>query len=147
MALSEEKIAEIKEAFYLYDITPEASGATVPTKSLIALFRSIGESPAPPDMKSYTKQLDKDGIIRQDDFIALMRKKVQSAPNEHSLLAAFEVLDRKRRGYLEQGELEAALTRVGYELSADEFREFIKESNAHNGRVDYREFVRVLTAK
>ena len=81
MALSEEKIAQYKEAFALFD----ASGnGTIPTKSLGTAMRSLGVKITEAELQDTIDEVDAygSGSIDFPQFLSLMARKVGAAsPN------------------------------------------------------------------
>ena len=70
-SLTEEQIAEFKEAFSLFD---KDGDGTITTKELGTVMRSLGKNPTEDELQSLVKQADADGngTIDFPEFIAFM---------------------------------------------------------------------------
>lgn len=61
--LTEEQIAEYKEAFSLFD---KDGDGTITSKELGTVMRSIGHNPSPEDLKNMMSEVDADGNGNMD---------------------------------------------------------------------------------
>ena len=88
MSLSDEKKAEIKQAFLLYG---DNDGESADERFLGAILKSVSIVPTALDEKDYAKQCVEGGRITQAAFTSMMQKKATTDISEHDLLAAFQV--------------------------------------------------------
>ena len=72
--LTEEQIAEFKEAFSLFD---KDGDGTITTKELGTVMRSLGQNPTEAELQDMINQADRDGDgeINLDEFYRIMKKK------------------------------------------------------------------------
>src|SRR6185503_7272259 len=93
--LTEEQIAEFKEAFSLFDKDGDGS---ITTKELGTVMRSLGQTPTEAGLQEMIKEVDAngDGTIDFPEFLNLMAKKMQDTDTEDDLKEAFKVSQEGR---------------------------------------------------
>ncbi|GBM41432.1 Calmodulin [Araneus ventricosus] len=144
--LTEEQVAEFKEAFLLFD--KDADGM-ITAAELGVVMRSLGQRPSEHELKKMVTMVDKDGngTIEFDEFLSMMSKKLQESDSETELHEAFRVFDKNGDGFISPGELRQVMTNLGEKLSDEEVEDMIKEADLDgDGLVNYKEFVLILTS-
>ncbi|XP_028934248.1 calmodulin-like protein 3 [Ornithorhynchus anatinus] len=145
--LSEEQIAEFKEAFSLFD--KDADG-TITTKELGTVMRSLGQNPTEAELQDMINEIDADGNGTVDfpEFLGMMARKMKDTDSEEEIREAFRVFDKDGNGYVSAAELRHVMTRLGEKLTDEEVDEMIREADTDgDGQVNYEEFVRMLVSK
>ena len=125
--LTEEQIAEFKEAFSLFD---KDGDGTITTKELGTVMRSLGQNPTEAELQDMINEVDADGngTIDFKEFLGLMVRKMKDTDTEEELLEAFKVFDRDGNGLISSIELRHVMTQLGEKLTDDEVEEMIKEA-------------------
>ncbi|XP_054710375.1 calmodulin-A-like, partial [Uloborus diversus] len=147
--LTEEQVAELREAFLLFD---KDSDGMITSAELGVVMRSLGQRPSEMQLRNMVHKVDKDGngTIEFDEFLCLMSKKLRSsssAEGEQELREAFRVFDSDGDGFISPAELSQVMRQLGEKLSDDEVLDMIREADLNgDGRVDYNEFVCILTS-
>ncbi|XP_077987577.1 neo-calmodulin-like [Glandiceps talaboti] len=144
--LTEDQIAELKEAFSLFDIDGDG---TINAKELVIVLRSLGQNPTEKEVEDMIQEVDVDGngTIEFPEFLMMMATKFNTVNGEEELRDAFRVFDTKDTGYISVDELRHLMTTMGEKLSSDEMDEMIKDCNADaDGKVNYTEFVKLITS-
>ena len=145
--LSEEKIAEFRAAFELFDRDRDG---TITTKELGTVMKNLGQNLSETELEEMIKQVDLDGngTIDFKEFLGLMVRKMKDTDTEEELLEAFKVFDRDSNGFITSHELRHVMTSLGESLTPEEIEEMIKEADADgDGQIDYDEFVKMMMSK
>eukprot|EP00767_Chilomastix_cuspidata_P004225 gnl/Chilomastix_cuspidata/436.p2 GENE.gnl/Chilomastix_cuspidata/436~~gnl/Chilomastix_cuspidata/436.p2 ORF type:complete len:150 (+),score=77.54 gnl/Chilomastix_cuspidata/436:276-725(+) len=142
--LTPEQIAEIKEAFSLFDKTGNGS---IPTRDLGICMRSLGLNPTDAELVEYTNDIDKDGdgYIPFAEFLTLMQRKMKDVDSEEEVIEAFKVFDKDGNGLVSAAELRHVLTTIGERLTDDEVAELLRDADIDGeGKINYRKFVHTM---
>ncbi|XP_029470677.1 calmodulin-like isoform X1 [Rhinatrema bivittatum] len=145
--LSEEKIAEIKEAFSLFD---KKGDGTVNIKEVGTVMRSLGQNPTEAELQDLINAADARGkcTISLLEFLTMMARKMKDTDSEKEITEAFRVFDRDNNGFISAAELRHILTNLGEKMTEEEVNEMIQEADVdQNGQINYEEFVQMMTAK
>ena len=145
--LTEEQIAEFKEAFSLFD---KDGDGTITTKELGPVMRSLGQNPTEAELQDMINEVDADGngTIDFPEFLALMARKSDGGDSGEEIRAAFRVFDKDNSGKISAAKLRHVMTNLGEKLTDEEVDEMIREADTDgDGEVNYEEFVRMMTSK
>merc|ERR1712079_939100 len=101
-SLTEEQIAEFKEAFSLFD---KDGDGTITTKELGSVMRSLGQNPTEAELQDMINEVDADGngTIDFPEFLTMMARKMTDTDEE--LIEAFKGFDRDGIGFISAAEL------------------------------------------
>eukprot|EP01040_Poterioochromonas_malhamensis_P013662 gene13662-15055_t len=139
--LTEEQIAEFKEAFSLFD---KDGDGTITTKELGTVMRSLGQNPTEAELADMINEVDADGngTIDFPLFLTMMARKMMDTDSEE----AFKVFDKDGNGLISVAELRHITTDLGEKLLYDEeVDEMIREAGIDgDGQIDYEEFVKMM---
>ena len=126
--LTEEQIAEFKEAFSLFDKDGDGS---ITTKELGTVMRSLGQNPTEAELQDMINEVDADGngTIDFPEFLSLMARKMKDTDTEEELIEAFKVFDKDGNGYISSAELRHVMTNLGEKLTDEEVDEMIREAD------------------
>ena len=102
--LTDEQIAEFKEAFALFD---KDGDGTITTKELGTVMRSLGQNPTEAELQDMINEVDADGngTIDFPEFCTLMARKMKDTDSEEELKEAFRVFDKDGNGFISAAEL------------------------------------------
>nr|AHY86315.1 Y-GECO1f [synthetic construct] len=145
--LTEEQIAEFKEAFSLFD---KDGDGTMTTEELGTVLRSLGQNPSEAELRDMINEVDADGdgTIGFPEFLTMMTRKMNDTDSEEEIREAFRVFDKDGNGYIGAAELRHVMTNLGEKLTDEEFDEMIRVADSDgDGQVNYEEFVQMMTAK
>jgi calmodulin len=165
--LTDEQIAEFKEAFALFD---KDGDGTITTKELGTVMRSLGQNPTEAELQDMINEVDADGngTIDFPEFLNLMARKMKDTDSEEELKEAFKVFDKDGNGFISAAELRHVMTNLGEKLTDEEVSpcasiicftlakalcytqvdEMIREADVDgDGQVNYDEFVKMMMAK
>ena len=83
--LTEEQIAEFKEAFSLFD---KDGDGTITTKELGTVMRSLGQNPTEAELQDMINEVDADGngTIDFPEFLTMMARKMKDTDSEEEIL-------------------------------------------------------------
>ncbi|XP_006861864.1 PREDICTED: calmodulin-like [Chrysochloris asiatica] len=145
--LTEEQIAEFKEAFPLFY---KDGDETITTKELGTVMRSLGQNPTEAELQDMINEVDADGngTIGFPVFLTMKARKMKDTDNEEEIREAFHVFDKDGSGYISAAELCHMMTNLGEKITDEEVDEMIRKANINgDGQVNYKEFVQMMTAK
>ena len=126
--LTEEQIAEFKEAFSLFD---KDGDGTITTKELGTVMRSLGQNPTEAELQDMINEVDADGngTIDFPEFCTLMARKMKDTDSEEELKEAFRVFDKDGNGFISAAELRHIMTNLGEKLTDEEVDEMLREAD------------------
>ena len=142
--LTEEQIAEFKEAFQIFDKDGDGS---ITTKELGTVMRSLGQNPSDEEVRQMIEEVDEDKSETIDfkEFIGLMARKMKETDAEDELLEAFKVFDRDGNGKISAHELRYVMLSSGEDLTEQDIQEMVMEADIDgDGFIDYQEFVKIM---
>jgi calmodulin len=145
--LTEEQIAEFKEAFSLFD---KNGDGTVTTKELLTVMRALGRNPTQEELADMLNGVDADGngTIDFPEFLSLMASKISDVDPEDEILSAFKVFDKDGNGFISAAELRHIMKKLGQKFTDEELDEMIRGADIDgDGQIDYQEFVKMMMAK
>ncbi|XP_069114951.1 calmodulin-like [Argopecten irradians] len=145
--LTDDQIAEFKEAFSLFD---KKGDGTITTKELGTVMRSLGQNPTDAELEDMVNEVDADGngAIDFPEFLTMLARKMKDGDNEDELRETFKVFDRDGSGFIGVVELRRVMSDLGEKLTDEEVDEMIREADMDgDGQVNYEEFVSMMTAK
>lgn len=145
--LTEEQIAEFKEAFQIFD---KDGDGLITTKELGTVMRSLGQNLSEEELKTMIEEVDTDksGTIDFQEFLGLMAWKMKETDIEEELVEAFKVFDRDGNGLISAHELRFVMSTSGEQLTEEDIEEMIREADENgDGYIDYEEFVRMMMSQ
>ena len=136
--LTEETIAECKQAFNIFD--KDGSGS-ISAAELSSALNALGQSPSEEDIARMLKEIDKDdsGEIDFNEFLTMMASKMREVDNEEEIQEAFKVFDTDSDGYITAQELMQSMQSLNEAFKQAEIDEMIKIVGTE-GRVSYSQF-------
>ncbi|SPP89695.1 calmodulin-related protein 97A-like [Drosophila guanche] len=145
--LTEEQIAEFKEAFSLFD--KDGSGS-ITTRELGVLMRSLGQNPTEAELQDLVNEVDIDGNgeIDFNEFCSMMSKQMRETDTEEEMREAFKIFDRDLDGFISPAELRFVMINLGEKVTDEEIDEMIREADFDgDGLINYEEFVWMISQK
>ncbi|KAH9289653.1 hypothetical protein KI387_033770, partial [Taxus chinensis] len=127
-SLTEEQIAEFREAFSLFD---RDGDGCITTKELATVIRSLGQNPTEAELKDMISEVDADGngTIDFNEFLNLMARKMKETDTDEELREAFKVFDKDQNGFISASELRHVMINLGEKLTDEEVEQMIKEAD------------------
>lgn len=145
--LTEEQVAEFKEAFEIFD---KDKDGYITIKELGDIMKDLGQNPSEAELQDMINEVDIDGngTIDFREFLGLMGRKMRDTDAEEELIEAFKIFDRDGNGLISANELLHVMTSLGETVTQDEVEEMIKEADLDgDGYINYEEFVRMMMNK
>jgi len=151
--LSEEEIAECREAFQMFDKNGDGS---ITTEELGKTLKSLGQNPTAQDLKDMIAGVDVDenGTIEFNEFLIMLKKKMKDPgedaykTEEEMIKEAFQKFDVNKTGIISADELRQVMASIGEKLTNKELEDMIREADSNgDGFIDYQEFVKIIKSK
>lgn len=145
--LTEEQIAELKEAFSLFD---QDGDGTITTVELGTIMQSLGQNPTEAELQDMINEVDADGngSIDFPEFLTMMARQMKDIDSTQEIKEAFRVFDKEGKGYISAADLRNVMTNLGEKLTDEEIDEMIREADIDgDGLINYEEFVQMMTTK
>ena len=145
--LTEEEVAEFKEAFSLFD---KDSDGSITCEELRTVMTSFGHNLTTAELQEMIQEVDSDGNgkIEFSEFITMMAKTMSTRNCNDELLEAFKVLDKDGSGSISEVELRQVMTNIGEKVTDEEIREMIQEADIDgDGQVSFKEFAAMIQLK
>lgn len=142
--ISQETLAELKQAFFLFD---KNGDGTISESELASVLENLGQKPTEEEIKDMMREVDADGNgeIDFDEFVTMMSQKMQSQDKDEEIKEAFKVFDRDGDGKISKHELYLVMKALGENLTEDEVEEMIKEADINgDGEIDFFEFKEMM---
>ncbi|XP_074662119.1 calmodulin-alpha-like [Tubulanus polymorphus] len=145
--LTEEVIAELKEAFTLFD--DDGDGHITRTE-LAQAMRTMGVSFSDNDLTEMIEEIDEDGngTIDFSEFLNFMAIKLEEAQlSDEVLMEAFNMIDHGNKGYLDPGDLKTCLSLLehGMQLTSKEIESILREADLdQDGKITFQEFANIV---
>lgn len=143
--LTEEQIAEFKEAFQIFD---KDGDGCISTDELKNAMIALGSNPTDDDVEKKKNEVDKDnsGTIDFKEFLYLMTKGLKESNIENQLIEAFKIFDRHNNGKISVHEFRYVMMSSGGDIPKEDIEGIINEADNGNGYIDYMDFIKVLTS-
>ncbi|XP_069344449.1 calmodulin-1-like [Eulemur rufifrons] len=145
--LTNEQIAEFKEAFSVFD---KDGDRTITTKELGTVVRSLGPNPTEAALQDMIGEVDAGGndTIDFPEYLTMMARKMKDTDSEEEICEVSRVFGKDGNGYVSAAELCHVMTNLGEKLADEEVDEMIRDTDIDgDGQVNYEEFILMMTAK
>jgi calmodulin len=143
--LSNEKMAELREAFMLFDYSKTGR---ISARDIGPVIRSVGLKPSEAEVQSIMADVQQmGGEVDLSTLVQLIHQKVTNPPAEQpkDLAEIFRLYDKDGRGLVSVAEMRHLLTSVGEKLTDDEADQLLKMSGCvQGGMVQYDKFVQII---
>jgi calmodulin len=146
-SLTEEQVAEFREAFSLFD---KSGDGKITTNELCVVMRSLAQNPPESELQDMIDEVDVDnsGTLDFPEFLPMMARKMMDRDSKGEIRETFKVFDRDNNDYISSAELRHVMASIGEKLADDEVDEMIREADRDgDGRIDYQEFVQLVMQK
>lgn len=145
--VSEEQIAEIKEAFALFD---KDGDGTIGTNELGSAMRALGQNPTDAELADMIKEMDADGNgeIDFNEFLGMMTRNRGGADAQEAeeIRQAFRQFDADGDGFIGAVELGKMMASLGETLTGEEIGQMITGADLDgDGRVNLKEFTAIVS--
>lgn len=139
--LPPERIAELREAFSLFD--KDGSGSISMSEMKMVLL-SLGVEPTDDDLREIIEEFDADNNneIEFDEFVNIMANKFSKTDNEKMYMTVYAEIDTDKDGFITASELYSNMKSQGIDITYEEAEAMIAEVSPNgNGKLCYEEFV------
>eukprot|EP01029_Cantina_marsupialis_P027956 TRINITY_DN774228_c0_g1_i1.p1 TRINITY_DN774228_c0_g1~~TRINITY_DN774228_c0_g1_i1.p1 ORF type:complete len:152 (+),score=38.61 TRINITY_DN774228_c0_g1_i1:137-592(+) len=145
--LSEEQIAEFKEAFMLFD---KDGDGTITTQELGIVLQSLGQHCSEAELKDMITEVDSDGNGTVDfpEFLTMIFRLMKESYSETEIYEAFRIFDTDGNGVIEGSDVYKVMTDLGEAVTNEDVQRLIEGADDDgDGIVSYEEFVKMMMSK
>eukprot|EP00930_Biecheleria_cincta_P043005 TRINITY_DN29583_c0_g1_i1.p1 TRINITY_DN29583_c0_g1~~TRINITY_DN29583_c0_g1_i1.p1 ORF type:complete len:148 (-),score=58.92 TRINITY_DN29583_c0_g1_i1:253-696(-) len=139
-----EEVAEFKEAFSVFD--KDRSGS-IDKNELGAVLKNLGQVLSEKELKQTLDEIDLDGNgeVDFDEFVALMAKQAADATSADAIEEAFRVYDRDSKGFITADNLQFMMKSLGENFSDADIKDMILEADAdEDGKISLADFTKLM---
>ena len=137
-ALTEEEIADIKEAFSVFD---KNNDGQITIEELRAVLGSMGHTPTEDQLLVILNGSNSsDSAIDFHNFLKMMFRL--------SVYLTFCLFDKDGDGFVTQDEIKQVMSHLGEKITDEEANAMLKEADTnHDGKIQYEEFAQMMRSK
>ena len=143
-ALHPDQVEELREAFNLFDGTGKGF---LDCRELKAAVRAVGYDVKKEQVRKMVCDIGKDPSqhILFEDFVAMMRDKLQEKGTREDVMKIFNLFDEEQLGKITFRNLKRIAVEIGEPVTDEELREMIEEADKDgDGALNFEEFYRVM---
>jgi len=110
-------------------------------------MRILGAAPSKIELDNliYNLESNNNNLISFDNFLILLKNKLENQYTEEDIINEFRKLDKKNNGKINENDLRNLMSKYENPLSNEEIEEIIKEANVDsNNEIDYINFTKIL---
>jgi len=110
-------------------------------------MKKLGHNVSGDWLEGIEDEIDQEGTgyINFEEFVEIIRKKMQTDEDERELKEIFRVLDKEKKGEVNVNELRWILKNLGDDLTEDDIDDMIADVDTDgSGWVDYEEFAKLM---
>jgi|Transcript_13565 calmodulin len=138
--LTEDEVADLKEAFAMFDINGDG---TIELNEIRQVMRKLGQNPTEDELKEMISTVDDndDHEIDFEEFLVLMKSRTVVDDPEKELKDAFAVFDSDGNGAIDRKELKRLMKKLGQALTEAEVDAMMEQVDSNgDGEISYDEF-------
>ena len=142
--ISEEKLAEYKEAFQIFD---KNGDGTITVAELSEVLSGLGQKRSLEEVKKMIAAADTNNneTVELSEFIVMMEK--SGIASDEDLKRAFKIFDKDDDGKITHSELKQAMNEMGQDLSDKEIADMIKAADLDNDQeINFEEFKKMMSS-
>lgn len=142
--LDEEQLAEVKEAFNLFDT--ERRGE-IDAREFKAAMRALGFDVKKNEIRAIYQDLEKDPSqgLSFEDFLGVVRPRMGQKDSKEEIMKIFRLFDDDDSRTIKLTDLKRVAMELGESLSEEELAEMIDEADRDkDGQLSFDEFYRVM---
>jgi calmodulin len=142
--ITEKKIAELREAFEIFDRDQDGY---ITIKELAEIMRNLGNPPTEGEIQDMIAEVDIDGNgnINFQEYISLMARRMRDGDLEEEMKQVFKLFDRDGNGLVGASELKSVMIGIGEKITDDEVEDMIREADKDgDGYISYQEFKDII---
>ena len=144
MNFDDDKLKECKIVFDMFD---KDKDGLISINKLGDIMRILGAAPSKIELDNliYNLESNNNNLISFDNFIILLKNKLENQDSEEDIINEFRKLDKKNNGKINENDLRNLMSKYENPLSNEEIEEIIKEANVDsNNEIDYINFTKIL---
>ena len=145
--LTEEQLAEFKEAFSLFD---KENKGMIGVEELGIVMRSLGHNLSEEEVKDMINEVDADGNGTIDfiEFVSFLARRLKDSEAEEELKEAFKKFDKDGNGLLNEADIKTAMAELGEKMADEDISDMLLGADKNgDGQITYEEFKEIMANK
>ena len=138
---------KLKECKIVFDMFDKDKDGLISIKKLGDIMRILGAAPSKTELDNliYNLESNNNNLISFDNFLILLKNKLENQYTEEDIINEFRKLDKKNNGKINENDLRNLMSKYENPLSNEEIEEIIQEANVDsNGEIDIVNFTKKL---
>lgn len=142
--LSKDSLAELKDAFEIFDTTQKGS---LDARELKSAIRALGFDVKKEEVRKMMADIGRDPASTIDfgEFLEVMEERMQQKGTREEVMRIFELFDEDQQGKITFKNLKRISQEIGESISDEELRSMIEEADRDgDGALNFEEFYRIM---
>jgi Ca2+-binding EF-hand superfamily protein len=139
--LTEEKVAEVKEAFAIQDV--ENVGKVIGTK-VMAVLRTLGHDPTKSEVRDLLNEIGKteEEMVTFIEVLNMYERKAEDFERCSAARIAFRMFDNEEKGYITPEDVVRVTAQLGSPIGKEKAEELVRKTSVYGYRkVNFEEFL------
>ena len=135
----------LKQYIAAYNLFDKEQKGHIGVEEFAEVTKSIGMDQDEKELNNIIETIGKDGMVTQNQFVAVMTGKTKNADTEQDVLRAFQCFDPEDTGFIDGAELQRIIPIFTDMLKPEEVTAMLNDAGMKDDKkVPYKDFVKKL---